>query len=241
MIKVDRVTRKYGTLTAVNRVSFEIQPGEIVGFLGPNGSGKTTLMRVMASYLLPTEGTVYIDGIDVTKKPLDVCRRIGYLPESNILYPQMRVDEFLLFVGRARGLEGKLLRERLSWCIESMKLDSVVYKMTMECSKGFKQRISLAATLIHDPRYIILDEPTIGLDPLQIFMVRDFLRLIAGDKMILFSSHIMQEVASMTQRVLIIHEGKLIEDLTFDEQDNRTERLEKIFEEAVQSQKTEAV
>ena len=237
MIKVDRVTRKYGNFTAVNNVSFELQPGEIVGFLGPNGSGKTTLLRVMTTYMLPTEGTVFIDGMDVTKEPLEVCRRIGYLPESNILYPQMRVDEFLSFVGKVRGFYGNKLKERISWCVEAMKLEPVIYKKTMECSKGFKQRVSLAATLIHDPKYIILDEPTVGLDPLQIFMVRDFLKLISKDKIVLFSSHILQEVAAMTQRVVIIHEGKQIADISFNDQDNRTEKLEKIFGDAVKNSK----
>ena len=224
----------------MDRVSFELSPGEIVGFLGPNGSGKTTLLRVITTYLLPSEGTVFIDGMDVTKEPLEVCRRIGYLPESNILYPQMRVDQYLSFVGKARGISGAKLKERLDWCVESMKLEKVIYKKNIECSKGYKQRISLAATLIHDPKYIFLDEPTVGLDPLQIFLVRDFLRLLSKDKIVLFSSHILQEVAAMTQRVLIMHEGKNIADIKFDAADNRTEALEKIFEDAVKKEKAKA-
>lgn len=237
MLKINHVTRKYGNFTAVDGVSFEVKPGEIVGFLGPNGSGKTTLMRVITTYLLPTEGTVYVDGLDVTKNPLEVTKRIGYLPESNILYPQMQVDEYLKFVGRIRGLYGNKLIERLDYVIDVMKLKSVVHKKNMECSKGFKQRISIAAALIHDPQYIILDEPTIGLDPLQIFMVRDFLRILSKDKVVLFSSHILQEVAAMTQRVVIIHEGKHIADITFEDKENRTERLEKIFADAVAAKK----
>jgi len=233
MLKVDRVTRKYGNFTAVDRVSFELNDGEVVGFLGPNGSGKTTLLRVITTYLLPTDGTVTIDGISVTKDSLEVRRRIGYLPESNILYPQMRVDEYLSFVGQVRGLEGPRLKERLDWCIESMKLQNVVYKKTMECSKGYKQRISLSAALIHDPKYLLLDEPTVGLDPLQIFMMRDLLRSIAKNKTILFSSHILQEVAAIAPRVIIIHEGKIIADFSFDTETNRTERLEQIFETAI--------
>ena len=196
----------------------------------------------MSTYLLPTEGTVYVGGLDVTKHELDVRRRIGYLPESNILYPQMRVDDYLSFVGKMRGLSGGRLKERLDWCVEAMKLSTVMGKKNMECSKGFKQRISLAATLIHDPEYIILDEPTVGLDPLQIFMVRDFLRLISKEKIVLFSSHILQEVAAMTQRVIIIHDGKIIGDVTFDAKDNRTEKLEAIFAAAVRGEsKPEAV
>jgi len=234
MIKVDRVTKKYGSFTAVDHMSFELRPGEIVGFLGPNGSGKTTLMRVMSTYFLPTEGTVYIDDIDVTKQPFEARERLGYLPESNILYPQMRVSEYLAFVGKIRGLSGAYLRERTDICVEAMKLQNVLHKKTMECSKGYKQRISLAATLLHDPKYIILDEPTIGLDPLQIFMLRDFLKLIAKDKILMLSSHILQEVAALSQRVIIIHHGKQIADTTFDATENRTETLEKIFQVAVQ-------
>ena len=233
MLKVDRVTRKYGNFTAVDRASFELNTGEIVGFLGPNGSGKTTLLRVITTYLLPTEGTVTIDGIDVTKDSLEVRRRIGYLPESNILYPQMRVDEYLGFVGKVRGLEGAKLKERFDWCVEAMKLQDVVYKKNMECSKGYKQRISLAAALIHDPQYLLLDEPTVGLDPLQIFMMRDLLRAISKDKTILFSSHILQEVAAIAPRVIIIHDSKIIADFSFDTETNRTERLEQIFESAI--------
>jgi len=235
MLKVDRVVRKYGDFTAVDNVSFEIQPGEVVGFLGPNGSGKTTLMRVITAYMLPTKGTVYVDGLDVIRNPLEVSSRIGYLPESNILYPQMRSGEFLLFVGRARGLSGKRLKERFDWCVDAMKIAPVLRKRNMECSKGFKQRISLASALIHDPGYVILDEPTLGLDPLQIFMVRDFLKLISKEKVVLFSSHILQEVAAMAKRVIIINEGHIIGDARFEDRENRTERLEKIFTDAVLS------
>lgn len=238
MISVDRVTRKYGNFTAVDRISFELKPNEIVGFLGPNGSGKTTMLRVMTTYLMPTEGRVTIDGLDVVKDSLEVRRRIGYLPESNILYPQMRVDEYLAFVGRVRGLTANRLKERFEWCVESLKLQDVLHKKTMECSKGYKQRVSLCAALIHDPQYIMLDEPTVGLDPLQIFMMRDFLRTLAQGKVILFSSHILQEVAAIAPRVIIIHDGRIIADAALDAQDNRTERLEKLFEGSIK-EKTE--
>lgn len=237
MIKVDSVIRKYGSFTAVDRVSFEISPGEIVGFLGPNGSGKTTLMRVMTNYLLPTNGTVYYDSVDITQKPREIMREVGYLPESNILYPQMRVDEYLTFIGRVRGLEGARLKERFSWVVDNMKIEQVLNKRCMECSKGYKQRVSLASVLIHDPKYVLLDEPTVGLDPLQIFMVRDVLKLLSKDRIVLFSSHILQEVAAMTQRVIIIHEGKQIGDVKFDAVENRTETLEKLFADAVTNSK----
>jgi ABC-2 type transport system ATP-binding protein len=191
----------------------------------------------MTSYFLPSDGTVTIDGIDVTKDPLEARRRIGYLPESNILYPSMIVRDYLAFVGKARGLHGAKLKERIDWGVQAMKLEAVVNKRCMECSKGYKQRTALAATLLHDPKYILLDEPTVGLDPLQIFMVRDFLKLLTPDKILLFSSHILQEVAAMTQRVIIIHEGRHIADISFTAKENRTERLERIFQEAVASGK----
>lgn len=235
MLKVDAVTRRYGNFTAVDRVSFSLTTGEIVGFLGPNGSGKTTLMRVIATYLLPSEGTVYVDGIDVRKYPLEVLKRIGYLPESNMLYYNMRVGDYLSFVGKIRGLSGSKFKERFAWCVESMKLQEVLAKKNMECSKGFKQRISLAAALIHDPRVVIMDEPTAGLDPLQIFAFRDFIKSLSSDKVILLSSHILQEVASLAHRVVIIHQGHQIADTQLQDVEDRTEQLEKIFEAAIQN------
>ena len=234
MVVVDRVSRTFGRVLAVDEVSFKLAPGEVVGLLGPNGSGKTTLLRVMSTFLLPTKGTVTVDGVDAVADPLEVRRRIGYLPENNVLYGRMRVGGFLDFVARARGLEGERRRERLDWCVESLKLGEVLAKRNMECSRGFRQRIALAAALVHDPHVILLDEPTNGLDPLQILAFRDFLRSLAGERIILFSSHILQEVASMTERVLIISEGSLIGDVTFKEKDNRTERLERIFVETLE-------
>jgi ABC-2 type transport system ATP-binding protein len=149
----------------------------------------------------------------------------------------MVVRDYLSFVGKARGMHGAKLKERIDWGIQAMKLEQVTHKRCMECSKGFKQRIALAATLLHDPKIILLDEPTVGLDPLQVFQLRDFLKLLTPDKILLFSSHILQEVAAMTQRVLIIHEGHHIADISFTAQDNRTERLENIFRDAVASGK----
>jgi ABC-2 type transport system ATP-binding protein len=233
MLKVDRVSRSYGRLTAVDNISFEIQPGEIVGFLGPNGSGKTTLLRVISTYLLPSMGTVWVDGVDVTRSPEQVRRRIGYLPESNILYPRMRVWDYLKFSGEVRGVRGALLTQRMDAFVQSLQLESVLEKRNGECSKGFRQRISMAAVLLHHPPLILLDEPTIGLDPLQLFMVRNFLRELAKDRIVLFSSHIMQEVAAMTQRVLLIDQGKLIRDAVLPESGDRTTQLENWFKEAL--------
>jgi ABC-2 type transport system ATP-binding protein len=233
VLKVDRVIRRFGRVTAVDDVSFEIQPGEMVGFLGPNGSGKTTLLRVISTYLLPSSGTVLLDGLDVRRSPEEVRRRIGYLPESNILYPRMRVWDYLKFAGEMRGLCGKTLMERIDSFVQALQLESVLEKRNGECSKGFRQRISMAAVLLHRPPVILLDEPTIGLDPLQLFMVRDFLRELAKDRIVLFSSHIMQEVAAMTQRVLLIHQGKLIRDAVLPEDSDGARQLENMFKEAL--------
>ena len=233
MLKVDRVTRRDDRYTAVDNISFAIEPGEIVGFLGPNGSGKTTLLRVISTYLLPTSGTVWLDGLDVTQSPGDVRRRIGYLPESNILYPRMKVWDYLKFAGEVRGLQGRVLTDRMDFFIHALQLESVLGKLTRECSKGFRQRISMAGVLLHQPPVILLDEPTLGLDPLQLFMIRDFLRALAKDRIVLFSSHIMQEVAAITQRVLLIHQGKLIRDAALPDTSDRATQLETMFKEAL--------
>lgn len=233
VLKVDRVTRRFGRVTAVDDVSFEIRPGEMVGFLGPNGSGKTTLMRVISTYLLPSEGAVYLDGLDVRRSPEEVRRRIGYLPESNILYPRMGVLDYLKFAGEMRGLVGRRLAGQIEWLVQALQLNPVLEKRNGECSKGFRQRISMAAVLLHRPPVVLLDEPTIGLDPLQLFMVRDFLRDLAKERIVLFSSHIMQEVAAMTQRVLLIHQGKLMRDVVLPESGDRSAMLENLFKESL--------
>jgi ABC-2 type transport system ATP-binding protein len=229
MVEVKNITKNFGSLKALDNVSFAFNKGEIIGFLGPNGSGKTTLLRIISTYLEPDKGTATVEGHDIFKNPLEVRKSIGYLPERNILYQHMIVKDFLLFVGKARGLSGRYLNSRLEWCIDSLKLGEVLRKRNIECSKGFKQRISLAAVLIHDPKVILLDEPTSGMDPVQIHAFRDFLLSLSEDRIMILSSHIMQEIASIASRVLIIHKGILRGDLQFNEQDNRTEKLENLF------------
>lgn len=234
MLKVENVSKNFGSVIAVNNVSFEIKQGEIVGFLGPNGAGKTTLMRIITTYFLPTSGEVYVDGISVVKEPLSVRKIIGYLPENNILYYSMRVDKFLYFVGEARGLNGNYLEERFQYCIEACRLTDVLKKRISECSRGYRQRIALAAAIIHNPKLIILDEPTIGLDPLQILAFRDLILSLSGNRSVLFSSHVLQEVSAMTDRIIIIDKGYLIADFYFKESQNRVEKLEQLFTQAIQ-------
>jgi ABC-2 type transport system ATP-binding protein len=186
--------------------------GEILAFLGPNGAGKSTTMKIITTFLAPDRGQVTVDGIDVLERPLDVRRRIGYLPENVPLYPDMNVQEYLTFVGKARGLSADRLRSRLDWCVEECGLITEFKKNISELSKGFRQRTGLAQALIHDPDILILDEPTSGLDPLQILGIRDLIKSLAGSKTIIFSTHILQEVIPVTDRVVIINEGRIIAD-----------------------------
>jgi len=212
MIEVRGITKSFGPMRALDDVSFKINQGEILGFLGPNGAGKSTTMKIITTFLAPDAGTVTVDGINVLERPLDVRRRIGYLPENVPLYLDMNVHEYLNFVGEARGLSGAKLRDRLSWCVEACGLVSEFKKTIGELSKGYKQRTGLAQALIHDPDILILDEPTSGLDPLQIQGIRELIKSLAGEKTIIFSTHILQEVAPVTDRVVIINTGQIIAD-----------------------------
>ncbi len=212
MIEVRDVTKNFGTTVALDSVSFSIGQGEILGFLGPNGAGKSTTMKIITSFLAPDTGAVSVAGIDVLDQPLAVRGKIGYLPENVPLYLDMNVEEYLTFVGRARGLSGGRLQERLGWCVEACGLRTEFKKPVQELSKGYRQRTGLAQALIHDPDVLILDEPTSGLDPLQILGIRDLIKSLAGQKTIIFSTHILQEVQPVTERVVVINEGKIIAD-----------------------------
>ena len=212
MIEVRGITKSFGTTVALDDVSFRLNRGEILGFLGPNGAGKSTAMKIITTFLAPNQGQITVDGIDVLEQPLDVRRRIGYLPENVPLYLDMNVKEYLTFVGQARGLSAGRLRSRLDWCVEKCGLVTEYKKNIDELSKGFRQRTGLAQAIIHDPDILILDEPTSGLDPLQILGIRDLIKSLAGDKTIIFSTHILQEVSPVTDRVVIINEGRIIAD-----------------------------
>ena len=210
MIEVKDLTMKYGPVTALDRVSFHANPSEVLGLLGPNGAGKTTAMRILTTYLYPSSGTAKVDGFDILEAPIEARKRIGYLPETVPLYADMRVDEYLAFVGKARELEGARLAERLEWVKQACHLKSVWKHLLSELSKGYGQRVGLAQALIHDPKVLILDEPTSGLDPIQIIQIRVLIKSLAKEKTILFSTHILQEVEALADRIVIINEGKLV-------------------------------
>ncbi len=221
MIEVDHVSKHFGEVKAVDDVSFTIEEGEIVGFLGPNGAGKSTLLKMMCTWLPPTSGRISIAGHDVADEPLAVRQSLGYLPEHNALYDGMRVQGFLDFIADIRGLSGPHLKERLAWVVENCGIGPVLGKWVSQCSKGFRQRIGLAAALLHDPKVLLLDEPTHGLDPLQVVQFRNFLRKLQKGRSILFSSHILAEVLSISERILIIHHGRLLENASVTELEKR--------------------
>lgn len=217
MIEAKNLTMRYGPTVAVDDVSFTVGEGEILGLLGPNGAGKTTLMRILTTFIVPASGTANIGGHDIKESPLEVRKQIGYLPEVTPLYPEMRVDEYLRFITRARGLGRDKASERISWVIEAVALKKVLRNNLSELSRGYCQRVGLAQALIHDPDVLILDEPTSTLDPLQIIEIRELIRQLAKEKTIIFSTHIMQEASAVSDRILIINMGKKIADGTIAE------------------------
>ena len=229
MIEAKNLTMCYGSTRAVDDVSFKIGEKQIVGFLGPNGAGKTTLIRILTTFIYPTRGTALVAGFDVTQKALDVRRVIGYLPETPPLYADMRVDEFIDFTGRARGLRGALLKERKDWVVANCGIAPVWKHAVHELSLGFRQRVGLAQALVHDPRVVILDEPTSGLDPLQIIGVRDLIRKLAQTKTILFSTHILQEAAALSDRLFIMNRGRIAAQGSVAELQGREASLEAAF------------
>jgi ABC-2 type transport system ATP-binding protein len=210
MIKVNGLTKRYAHTTAVDQISFEVQKGQIVGFLGPNGAGKTTTMRMLTCFLTPTTGTATVAGYDILEQPLEVKKRIGYLPETPPVYPEMRIDEYLTFVGQLKGLAGADLRTRVDYVSERCSIADVRSKIIGKLSKGYRQRVGLAQAIIHNPDVLILDEPTAGLDPKQINETRDLIKSLAGDHTIILSTHILPEVSQTCEQVIIINKGKIV-------------------------------
>lgn len=209
-VVVKGLTKIYGEQRAVDNISFSIQQGEIVGFLGPNGAGKSTTMKMITGYLEPGGGDVDVSGIDVKKNPLEAKRKIGYLPESNALYYEMYVREYLGFIAEVHKIDNK--QKAISNVIETVGLTSESKKRVGQLSKGYKQRVGLAAAFIHNPEVLILDEPTSGLDPNQIIEIRNVIKEQGKNKLVLFSSHILQEVEAICDRVIIINKGKIVAD-----------------------------
>ena len=222
MISVKELTKKYARNLAVDHISFEVQKGQIVGFLGPNGAGKTTTMRMLTCFMPPTSGGAMVAGFDVIEKPLEVKKRIGYLPETPPLYPEMETREYLSFVGSLKGLSGAELNKRVDYVTERCAVADVKTKLLGKLSKGYRQRVGLAQAIIHNPDVLILDEPTSGLDPKQIIEIRELLKSLAGDHTIILSTHILSEVEHSCERVIIISQGKLV---AIDSVDNLTNRL----------------
>ncbi|MCK8492585.1 MULTISPECIES: gliding motility-associated ABC transporter ATP-binding subunit GldA [Spirosoma] len=211
-IRVQNLTKEYNSQRAVNQISLTVQPGEIVGFLGPNGAGKSTTMKIATGYLPPTDGTVEVNGFDVRTNPMDVRRSVGYLPEHNPLYLDLYVKEYLRFAGSLHGLHGANLTRRISDMIDLVGLGREQHKKIGQLSKGYRQRVGLAQALLHNPPVLILDEPTTGLDPNQLAEIRQVIREAGRDKTVLFSTHIMQEVEAVCDRVVIINRGQIVAD-----------------------------
>lgn len=210
MISVQNIKKEFGSIKAVDNISFEIKPGEVVGFLGPNGAGKSTTMRIMAGYLSPDSGAVQIGEFDIEKNPVEAKRRVGYLPESAALYFEMTAIDFLLFMGRMHGLDRSDIIDRLKLVAEQCQIKDVLSRKIGDLSKGYRQRVGLAQALLHNPEILILDEPTVGLDPNQIGEIRELIKEIGKSKTILLSTHILSEVTATCQRVLIINKGKIV-------------------------------
>ena len=217
MIKVLDLSKNYGDVQAVKSINFEIDDGEIVGFLGENGAGKTTTLKMLTGYLVPTAGNVEINDLNINDSALEIQKQIGYLPELNPLYPEMSVYEYLEFIARVRNIIGKKFREALTRVVDRCGLQGVVHKQVSSCSKGYKQRIGLAGSMIHDPKILILDEPVTGLDPNQIVEIRELIKSLGREKLVLMSSHILQEIQATVDRIMIIHQGEIVANGTNEE------------------------
>ncbi len=213
-VAVQQVSKVFGQQRALHAISFSVQPGEIVGFLGPNGAGKSTTMKIMTGYVPATEGNVTIAGLNVNEQPLAVRRLIGYLPEHNPLYLDMYVHEFLQYMGRVHGMAGSVLRSRVADMVALCGLTAEQNKRIESLSKGYRQRVGLAQALLHEPEVLVLDEPTTGLDPNQIIEIRQLIKDISKNKTVIFSTHIMQEVQALCNRVIVINKGHIVADDT---------------------------
>ena len=222
MIEVQRVTKRYGPVAAVNDVSFRVEAGQILGFLGPNGAGKTTTMRVLTGYMPPTDGKAIIAGYDVFEQPIEAKRRTGYLPETPPLYPDMTVREYLFFVAQIKGIASGERVRRVEYAMGRTSVDHMQDRHCGKLSKGYRQRVGLAQAILHNPEVLILDEPTAGLAPKQIIETRELIKELAGDHTIILSTHILPEVAQTCERVVIISKGRVVAE---DTPTNLTSRL----------------
>lgn len=214
MIKIENLTKDYGDVKAVKSISFSLDDAQIVGFLGANGAGKSTTLKMITGFLSPTSGNVYVDGKNIIDDCIEIQKEIGYLPELNPLYTEMKVYEYLKFHAEIRHIVGEDFRKALSKVVIDCSLQGVVHRTIGNCSKGYKQRIGLAAAMIHDPKILILDEPVTGLDPNQIVEIRELIKKVGKEKLVLMSSHILQEIQATVDRIIIINNGEIIADGT---------------------------
>lgn len=217
MIEVRNLTKQYGQIKAVDQISFDVHQGEIIGFLGPNGAGKTTTMRILTCFMPATSGTAKIAGFDVFEEPLEVKKRVGYLPEIPPLYSEMTVESYLDYVATIKAVPSKKRKQAVSHVIERCALGSVKNRLIGHLSKGFRQRVGLAQALVHNPQILILDEPTIGLDPKQIIEIRKLIKELSGDHTVILSTHILPEVTQLCQRIIILNQGKIVAIDTYDQ------------------------
>jgi len=217
MIEVTSLTKRYGRHTAVDGVSFSVQKGEILGFLGPNGAGKTTTMRILTCYLPPTEGSAKVAGFDVFEDPIEVKRRVGYIPETPPLYPDMDVATFLDFCAKIKGLPAASRKAKIDEAVQKTRVEDVRHKLIGRLSKGYRQRVGLAQAILSNPDVLILDEPTAGLDPKQIIETRELIKALGGEHTIVLSTHILPEVSMTCSRVVIINKGRVVAEGTPDE------------------------
>jgi len=229
MIEADRLSKFYGIFAATRDVSFKVYRGEVVAFLGPNGAGKSTTMKMLTGYLAPSEGVARIAGHNMSENRVVGSRHLGYLPEKGPLYPEMTPFSLLDFFAEARGMSKKVKKDRIAQAVELCSLGSVIYKPISKLSKGFRQRVGMAQSLIHEPEVLIMDEPTSGLDPNQIQGVRETMKKLGETKTILLSTHILQEVQAMASRVILINEGRLVYDGPLDQLDPTNKGLDKVF------------
>ena len=210
MIELENVTKNFGDFPAITDISFRVEPGEVLGFLGPNGAGKTTTMKIITGYMPPSSGKVTVAGYDIVSQSLVARRHIGYLPETVPLYTDMTVEEYLAFMGTIRGMTRDRIRTRVGDVIEVCRLEEYQSSHISKLSKGFRQRVGIAQAILHEPDVLILDEPTIGIDPIQVVETRQLIKNLAGDHTVIVSTHILPEVSTLCQRVIIIHEGEIV-------------------------------
>ncbi|MDR3607954.1 MAG: ATP-binding cassette domain-containing protein [Oligoflexia bacterium] len=216
MIQVSHLTKSYGHRTAVNDLSFEVQKGEVVGFLGPNGAGKSTTMKILTGFMPATSGSAKVAGFEVFENPIEVKRNIGFLPETPPVYPDMAVDEYLGFAAGLHGVPKRSIKAAVDGALEKTSLGDVRSRLIGNLSKGYRQRVGLAQALVHNPQVLILDEPTVGLDPKQIIEIRELIKGLAGDHTVILSSHILPEVTATCQRIIVINKGQIVAEDTIE-------------------------